>query len=197
VEDMFVLDNPLTAQRIFRNVMNSFAHPFRVYSLTGGSRGDYSPRDCDVVIKGLCGAFLDSGVSFFMCGDEKLAADVRAETYAKPAVLEEADFVVVKNERGVDFLEKVSAGSLVNPHKGATVIIVVPQLAGDVNIMAEGPGINGKTSLFVHARIAECLEKVAGLQIEYPKGFELIFLTRQGDICSVPRHINVYRGEAG
>ena len=196
METIFDLDNPLTSQRIFRNVMNSFTYPLRAYNITDGSSGWYSTRDGngDIVLKGLCGVFLDNGVSFYVHGDENLAADIRAETYARPAAAEEADFVVIRDGFDVGILEKVSAGSLVNPHKGATVIVETPQLAGDVKVTAEGPGINGRASYFVCRRIADCLEKTAAMQIEYPKGFEFIFITRLGDICSVPRHINT-RGE--
>ena len=192
---IFDLDNPLTTQRIFRNVMNSFAYPFRLYSIADGSYGDNSTQDYDIYIKGLCGVFLDSEVSFYMHGDDNLAAGIRAETYAKPATLEEADFVIIINDFHINLLEKVSAGSLVNPHKGATVIIAAPQLSGDIKITVEGPGINGKAAHFVHPRIAECLDKVAEMQIEYPKGFELVFISRQGEINSVPRHVKICKGE--
>jgi alpha-D-ribose 1-methylphosphonate 5-triphosphate synthase subunit PhnH len=77
------------------------------------------------------------------------------------------------------------------------VIFNVPDIYGDADIIAEGPGINGEMHCRVCKGIVECLSRIDELNIEYPKGFEVMFVTGRGDICAVPRHVKVRRGEAG
>lgn len=189
---MTVYDSDLKAQRIFRELMNAFAHPFRVHSIKSEVETGPSIHGENSVITELCQVFLDNSVSFCVCGDENLAAGIREMTYAKPAEIDKADFIVIKNPGKFESWDKIYPGTLFSPHKGATVVVDVPSIAGDVKIMAEGPGINGRISYFVDSGIAECLFRAAELDIEYPMGFELIFVTGQGDIIAVPRHVKVY-----
>lgn len=152
--------------------------------------------DGAAAIKAICGVFLDNTVSFYVHGDDRLAAEIRESTYARPSGLEDADFVVVRDAAGFGLWDRVRQGSLVNPHRGATVIVGVPRIAGDAEIAAEGPGIDGQQLFRVDRRIGACVRQAAELGMEYPKGFELVFASGQGEICAVPRHIKTRGGEA-
>ncbi|MCL1792548.1 MAG: phosphonate C-P lyase system protein PhnH [Oscillospiraceae bacterium] len=184
------IDGVLVSQRIFRTVMETFAHPFRIYNIKDGM-----PEN-ETTIKELCFVFLDNAVSFHVHGDHgdlRLTEEIREMTYARPASLEKADFVIVKDIRAFDSYENLCQGSLVDPHKGATVIFDVPGIGGEEKIVAEGPGINGKIIRFVDKNIADCLCRTAKLDMEYPKGFEIIFACPKGDILAVPRHTRIFR----
>ena len=183
------MDSTINTQRFFRNVMSAFSRPCRVYSMKDGDAGQALSQTKDAVIKELCNIFLDSSVSFYIHDDPELAGAIRESTYAKTADIEAADFVLLDGARDEDLLDRVYPGSLLSPHKGATVIAAVPQIEGAVKVEAEGPGINGKASCLVDASIARCLRKVAAMDREYPKGFELLFVTPQGDLFAVPRHV--------
>jgi len=192
MDGAFNLDNALDTQRIFRHIMNSFSHPFRIYNIFDGA--EIGPPDGDsAAIIGLCGVFLDNTVSLYVHGAPGLAAEIGEATYVKAAAIEDADYIIMDDARGFDQLEKVNAGSLVNPHKGATLIVITPTLGGTEKFMAEGPGIKGRAPFSADPAIAELLYRADALNIEYPKGFEIIFLTLQGDICAVPRHIKIHR----
>jgi alpha-D-ribose 1-methylphosphonate 5-triphosphate synthase subunit PhnH len=185
-------DDPLVTQRIFRNIMDAFSHPLNVYNINGDAENSsLGAWGENAAIKALCGVFLDGGASFYVHGDAMLAGEIKEMTYAKLSAIEEANFVILKDTERLDLLAKIYPGSLVSPHKGATAIVGVPRIGGGASIIAEGPGIDGKMHCRVYPGIAECLSKVTGMDIEYPKGFELIFVTRQGDICAVPRHVKV------
>lgn len=191
--DTIEFDTVMGVQRIFRDVMGAFSRPFKVYNIKEHVSDNPLVQGEYEVIKGLCCVFLDNTVSFYVHNDEKLAGDIAEATYAKPAGIEEADFVVMTDTPDLNLLEKVYQGSLFNPHKGATVILDVPQITGQEKITAEGPGIDGKLPFFADKSIVACLSKAAELDMEYPKGFEIIFATRQGDMCAVPRHVRINR----
>lgn len=181
------IDGVLISQRIFRTVMDAFAHPFRIYNINENN----ASKKTEAVIKELCFVFLDNAVSFYVHGDLKLTEEIREMTYAKAAGIEKADFVIVKNIRDFNSFDSLCQGSLVNPHKGATVIFDAPHIGGEEKIIAEGPGINGKLACFVDKNIADCLCEVKKLDIEYPKGIEIIFASPKGDILAVPRHMKI------
>lgn len=195
MEGAFDLDNALTTQRIFRHIMYSFSYPLKVYNIFDGADNG-SPDGENATLVELCGVFLDNTVSLYVHDDARLAAEIRETTYVRLAAIEDADYVILKDTHDLNLLEKVSAGSLINPHKGATLIIIIPRIEGTARFIAEGPGINGRISVSADPAIADCLYKVADLNIEYPQGFDILFLTGYGDICAVPRHIEIHREEA-
>ena len=192
MDSAFNLGNALDTQRVFRHIMNSFSHPFRVCNIFDGAKNGPPEGDNSAIVS-LCGVFLDNTVSLYVHGAPGLAAEIREATYAKAAAVEDADYIILGDTRSFDHLEKVNAGSLVSPHKGATLIVIAPKLGGSEKIMAEGPGINGRAAFFADPAIAELLYRADALNIEYPKGFEFLFITLQGDICAVPRHIKIHR----
>ena len=189
------LDSTINTQHFFRNVMRAFSRPCQAHSMRDGAAGQALPQAKDATLKELCNIFLDSSVSFYVHGDPELAGAIREATYAKTADIEAADFVLLDGARDYALLDRVYPGSLVSPHKGATVFAAVPQIDGAVKIEAEGPGINGRASCLVDASIARCLRQVAAMDKEYPKGFELLFATPQGDLFAVPRHVRTYEEE--
>jgi len=194
MDNVIDFDSTLTAQVTFKKVMDAFAHPFKVYNINDSAennpliQGEYAP------IQELCRVFLDNTVTFYVHADEHLAAGIKELTYARLTRLEDASFVVIKDNDKFGLWDMVCQGSLTDPHKGATVIVAVPQITGDIGITAEGPGINGCQRFGVDGSVAECVYRAAELNMEYPKGFEFIFVSRQGDICAVPRHIHCRKG---
>ncbi len=184
MDGMINFDDALATQTIFREVMNAFAHPLRVHNIGNAE---------DSPLAELCGVFLDNTVSFYVHGDDPLAAYIRKTTYSRSCALKDADFVIIPNAKSFDEWDKLRCGTLLDPHKGATVIIAVPQIMGDEKISSQGPGIDGKRAFGVHESIIDCAEKAAALEIEYPMGFELLFVAQSGDICALPRRIKVER----
>ena len=191
-------EDALAAQAVFREVMNAFAHPLKIYRINRGAAGssESAPiRGESAPILELCRVFLDNAVSFYVDNDEELAAAIREQTYAATAGLEDAGFVILKDPENFGAWGSIRQGSLVDPHKGATVIVGVPQIAGGTSITAEGPGIDGKATFLMDHVVAGCARIAAGLDREYPKGFELIFVSYEGDICALPRHVRIlYEG---
>ena len=193
-------DDVFYTQKLFKRVMNAFAHPLTEYGLDyvkNANGVNYAGRGAGMYIGAICRVFFDHTVSFYAYGEGggAFAAEISETTYARLANLDEADYVVVMDAAGFDQWNKVYQGSLINPHAGATVIVAVPRIAGDINIEAEGPGIDGRAAFYIDGVIADCLNRAAALDIEYPKGFELLFVSRSGSLFAVPRHVKIYSGK--
>ncbi|MCL1848498.1 MAG: phosphonate C-P lyase system protein PhnH [Clostridiales bacterium] len=182
-------DSTMAAQGIFRDVMNAFSHPFKVYNIKDAAGNNPLTQGEHVLVKELCSIFLDNTVSFYVHEDARLAEEIRELTYARPTGLPEAGFVILLHSESFDQWGSISPGSLFAPHEGATVLAVVPAIAGQVKIVAEGPGIDGAQAFLIDPALAQCISRTAQLDIEYPKGYEMLFLTGQGDLCAVPRHV--------
>ncbi|MCL1803462.1 MAG: phosphonate C-P lyase system protein PhnH [Eubacteriaceae bacterium] len=178
----------LLSQQIFRETMNAFAHPMKCHDISG-CIGD-GP---DAAILALCSVFLDNTAAFFAYGAGDLAKTIEQLTYARPSELAKADFAIIQGS-GFSEWGSIYTGTLLDPHKGATVIIEAPKLEGDAQITASGPGINGEAQFYVDRQIADCLQETAKLEIEYPMGFELIFITKQGKLIALPRRVSA-KGE--
>jgi alpha-D-ribose 1-methylphosphonate 5-triphosphate synthase subunit PhnH len=156
-------------------------------SSSSGGIGE-STSGSNSVIMALCSVFMDNTVSFFT-DDAKLASEIREMTYAENGALEKADFVILRNADSIELIENVYRGSLVDPHQGATVIIEVSDFRGETRVIAEGPGIEGRLFCELSRFVANALDRKADLNMEYPSGFEMIFVNADGEIIAVPRRI--------
>jgi len=170
------------SQRIFKDLIDAFSHPFKVCNIDSGS-----------AVKELCFVLLDNEVSFYVDEETALSSEIKEMTYAKAKDIELADFIIVTNPQNFDAFDKIKQGTLANPNEGATVIVSVPQIEGDEKITAEGPGIDGSLSCGIHKSIIDFLDKANREDIEYPKGFEIVFVTQDADIIAVPRRVKVRR----
>ncbi|MCL2046035.1 MAG: phosphonate C-P lyase system protein PhnH [Oscillospiraceae bacterium] len=184
-------DSSLSAQSIFRETMNAFAHPLRIYNIKEAASKNPLTQGQNAILMELSGIFLDNCVGFYVHDNVQLSAQLKELTYAIPCAIEIADFVIMENPNEFDRWEEISQGTLVDPHLGATVIIRIPQIVGDVAITAQGPGINGQESFLISHDVAKCIFSVRQLEIEYPKGIDLLFASQQGDICALGRHVAV------
>lgn len=172
------------SQRIFKNLIDVFSHPFRVCNI-----------ESDSPVKELCFVLLDSEVSFYVDDDgSALSSEIKEMTYAKAKGIELADFIIVTDPKKFEMFDKIKQGTLANPHESATVVVYIPEIKGDEKIAAEGPGIDGSLSCDVNKDIIDFIDRANREDIEYPKGFEIIFVTQSADIIAVPRRVKVRRG---
>ena len=171
------------SQRIFRSLIDAFSHPFRVCSI----------EDSADTVKELCSVLLDNEVSFYVDDDCALASEIKEMTYAKVKDIDLADYIIITDPHKFDMFDKIRQGTLANPHEGATVIISMPRLKGNEEIVATGPGIDGELLCCVDERISYFLDKAKQLNIEYPKGFEMLFAAPGGEMLAAPRRAKISR----
>lgn len=166
----------------FRVLLKAMSRPGRVYPLPDGPPG-LPAAAC------LLSCLLDNETSLAVIGDSELDTFLPRHLGCRPAVPEEADFVLVGRETGKDCLGlALRCGSLEYPDRGATVIYLVEQLVEGGNTLSlAGPGIDGDISLDIGGLAAAELRHLQRLNNSYPLGVDAIFLDRQWRIACVPR----------
>ena len=189
--DQAVPDGVLTAQRVFRSIMDAFSHPLQSYFIDVNPKNNPLINGRDTVIKLISLVFFDNNVSFYAHGDDALAGEIRELSLAEHTDIESANYVIIKNPEDFNLFNKIRIGTLADPHKGATVIAIMPEIRGNIPVCAEGPGIKGKQVFHLNGRAADFLKQTAALDTEYPQGFETIFATGSGEISAVPRRVKI------
>ena len=158
-------------------------------------------------------ALLNADVSFFVDGPGADLAShyLLVNTSARPAALEEADFVFASGRTSAVLVEAMKKGSLPYPEEGATLILSVGALAtepsglgvaaedtgvngtagrppgSDLALTLQGPGIPGKKMLFVRGLNATLVEALQQSNIEFPLGVDMILTDGDGRVACVPR----------
>ncbi|HEV2479427.1 MAG TPA: phosphonate C-P lyase system protein PhnH [Puia sp.] len=153
-------------------------------------------------------ALLNADVSFFVDGPgaDPASRYLLVNTSARPATLEEADFVFASGRASAVLVEAMKKGSLPYPEEGATLILSVGALAtepsglgmipdgaaaghtgNDLALTLQGPGILDKKMLFVRGLNATLMEGLQQSNIEFPLGVDTILTDGDGRVAGIPR----------
>lgn len=184
-------DPVFDGQAVFRQVLEATARPGCVRRLVAPPLAVPPPR-----LRSACAlllALLDGEVGLHVLGPG--AADVAAylclNTGARPAPLEEADFVLLTTGDSGGRVRRLKRGSLEAPHDGATVVyapdtLEAPPGPGTVRLSLSGPGIAGSARLAVGG-IA--LGEYAALQalVDFPLGVDVWLAAADGTLAVIPR----------
>lgn len=196
-------------QGTFRAVLDCMARPGEVCRLSITDAYEVEAERCGLFPATLMLAdmLLDSGMTFCMAtaGFEHAARQIASRTHVTPAVLSEAACVIVpeafRDEGASAAIAALAAGTLEQPHRGATVIVECSVLLGldaqGIRVGSAshacaksswelaGPGVDGVAHLscdrgdVLRARLARV--------DEFPCGIDLMFVDGFGHIAAVPR----------
>lgn len=178
-------------QESYRKLLNTMARPGIIEKLE-----DNFSKECEW-IDFLFGTYsimkmlLDTETSFkvFSLEEEKNANIINGLTGANIKDTYESDFVFVSLDKFecVDkIIKNLKVGDLINPEKGATLIIEVENINKGIEVKLKGPGILGEKNISLPMKeswISLRNEKVS----EYPTGIDLVFIDIEGNILSIPR----------
>jgi alpha-D-ribose 1-methylphosphonate 5-triphosphate synthase subunit PhnH len=190
------LDPVHDLQRVFRKILAATASPGTIVEL--GAEAlllDLElPLNKGVLLVAL--ALLDAETSFYASSPE--AASPREAiahmTYAKPTYPDEADFVFVLGSEGVpEAIAAAAAGSLVDPHLGATIVVEVESIDEAGELVLSGPGIESSARLGLVPDPA-WLEARNAKNHEFPLGVDLILVDSRYRLTSLPRTTRMRKG---
>ena len=135
---------------------------------------------------------LDGEVTFSILSKnkEEITNFVNQLTYAKATTLEEADFIFILNDADENSLGNAFAraklGTLINPHKSATIIAEVEKLSCGKNYCLKGPGIEDICYVNIITKGLFARER-ENKNIEYPLGIDTVFIDKEDHIMCLPR----------
>jgi alpha-D-ribose 1-methylphosphonate 5-triphosphate synthase subunit PhnH len=195
-------------QQAYRLLVHATSFPGSVIDLAPlfDERHGSEPAPATAML--LARTLLDAEVTF-SCStsfDELSPLELAQVTYARPATAESARFLIVchrdadEQDGGLcEAIDRANAGTLSDPHLGATVIGLLPSIANDarevpaddrVALTLSGPGIDGSRELFTTAP-TEWIERRAERNREFPLGIDLLLFSRTGQLISLPRTTQV------
>lgn len=177
-------DEVFDGQKVFRKILEAMSNPGRKISISEQAEKMHGDKGTFLAI---AMTLLDNEVSFSICGDQALAADMELLTLSKEVSLEEADFIFVeKEEMLAEVFQKAKCGTLEDPQKSATIIIETESTCGKT-LNLYGAGIDGILELEVPDVVEQTLELRKQQNYEYPQGIDMIFVTGNGDLFCIPR----------
>jgi alpha-D-ribose 1-methylphosphonate 5-triphosphate synthase subunit PhnH len=189
------------AQQAFRALLEAMARPGRIQSLTESVLAGMEPPGLPRGLTALLLTLLDAETS--LCIDPEMATAhalgyLRFHTGVRTLPnAEDAAFVVASADRVTPAIwALLHAGTDEVPQSGASLLIEVPMLASPAassagtRLQLSGPGIESAQTLVVGGLPVAFWQARAALEIEYPRGIDLILCC--GDtLAALPRTTRV------
>ena len=172
------------SQKVFRLILDAMSNPTKLVDME-----EYADKftGSQKAFLAIAITLLDNETSFCVCGDDALADEITSLTLAKKEELTEADFIfVIAPEYLSEAIENAKSGTLSDPHKSATIVILNEGDPCD-RIWLHGPGIKGQTSIWATETVKEALALRKTQYYEYPQGIDLIFMSGTGKLFAIPR----------
>ena len=178
------------SQKLFRAVLDAFAHPGRIVALTQGPAG-VGPLSRAATAFVL--TLVDRDTPLWLSPDLDAPAVrdfVRFHTGA-PLVAREADalFALLTPQRA-PLIDGFAIGTDPYPDRSATLVIEVPALTGGPALTLKGPGIESAARACVAGLPASFAEEWAANRTLFPCGVDLAF-TAGSELLALPRSIAV------
>jgi alpha-D-ribose 1-methylphosphonate 5-triphosphate synthase subunit PhnH len=192
-------DEVFDAQKHFRSMLDCMARPGKINRL---DPVDLTPPDglnrASVLV---AFAVLDANTTFHVVNmDRGESSYLAANTDSVRAGVEDAAFLFANGSEPPEILESANCGTLTYPDTAATLVlqvetIVRTPLSGGLKLTLEGPGIDGRTELFVRGLNPDVLLALEARNAEFPMGLDafLTFSETDGTPCvmALPRTTKV------
>ena len=181
-------DAVFDSQKVFRLILEAMSGPTRVINMN-----EYAGKlfGANPVLLAVAITLLDNEVSFNTCENQALSDEITSLTLAKKETTENADYIFVNNLCYMEYaIEKARFGTLSEPHKSATVIIQNSGISAHC-LMLSGPGIDGQAEVMVTQTVKDAITTRDAQNYEYPQGIDMIFVSSNGDLFSIPRLVTI------
>ena len=168
-------DRVFDAQKHYRTLLECTARPGTIGQL------DDMPLKIPVPLNRATAwialALFSTDCSFYVQEEGAVAEFLRRETLAKPAAIEQAEFLLLTDANQFHDLSRASIGTLPYPDLGATVVLAVTAISvapipGSLRLLLRGPGIEKEATVFVVGAPEELFVLLANHNAEFPLGVD-------------------------
>lgn len=188
MELLYKFDFVHDTQKIFRKILSSMSQPGKIFNISDES-SKFNDKYSHLL--GIGASLLDNEVSVFVEKTPSLEKQLLELTLVKKEDLPLADFIFItapmNYECAKEIIFKAKKGSFKDPHESATIVILCENFSGNKNIVLKGPGIKGIKELMVNDYIKNIIKIKQEEITEYPCGIDIIFVSENGEILSIPR----------
>jgi alpha-D-ribose 1-methylphosphonate 5-triphosphate synthase subunit PhnH len=175
-------------QKVFRHILDALSNPTKVVCIREYASylfGD-SPAFLAVAM-----TLLDNEVSFNADDNHSLSREISAITNAINERVDSADYIFISNPNKVNnVIDNAKSGTITNPHKSATIIIRNDGEPTEL-LSLYGPGIDGQAEVMVTQTVKDAITTRDAQNYEYPQGIDMIFVSSNGDLFSIPRLVTI------
>ena len=188
-------DKVLSAQSVFRSVMDAMARPGSVQRIASAAG---TPA---VMMRGTAALALtlfDHDTPVWL--DSRLAATADVAKWLKfhtsaPVVANSsiASFALVGDPESLPQLDRFAFGSNEYPDRSTTLILQVESLTDGPMVELRGPGIDGSAALRASIRPQDLFERLAINAALFPRGIDVV-LVHDDSIVAIPRTTRLVRG---
>ncbi|KKB40710.1 phosphonate C-P lyase system protein PhnH [Bacillus thermotolerans] len=183
-------------QTAYRKVIDSMSRPGTVSDISDEASKVAVQTDSFPSTAILALMFLDTEVTFkvFSRREEEVTKWINGWTYAKAVEADEADFLFVLADadevKMKTAIDAAKAGTLMNPHESAVLIMETDELNAGTELVLTGPGIQEKQLISV-PNASAWMNKREEKNSEYPLGVDFIFTDAEGYVLCLPRTTQV------
>ena len=188
-------DKVLSAQSVFRSVMDAMARPGSVQRIQPAAGAP------DTMMRGAAAIALtlfDHDTPVWLDGRMSEAADVakwlKFHTSA-PVVADSsiASFALIGDPQSLPALDRFAFGSNEYPDRSTTLILQVESLTDGPVVELRGPGIDGSAALRASIQPRDLFERLAVNATLFPRGIDVV-LVHDDSIVAIPRTTRLVRG---
>ena len=185
------------SQRIFRSLLDAFAHPGRIVDLAGAVS---SPTIDPVLLPVL--ALADLEVRVHVIDQRQRAADLRrlitrSTGASTDTTGETADMVVASGTIGAGLIARCRTGDAWHPEDGARLSLRCTRMwsdaadAADLVLRLTGPGARGGRTVGVAGVAADVFEAVDVANAGHPAGIDTWLIDGDGRCVGLPRSCRI------
>lgn len=182
-------DPALSAQSVFRCVMDAMARPGRVCALP---ERPSPPPPLSAGAAAVALTLLDQDAPVWL--DPPLARSEGAywlRFHAGAPIADDpqrAAFAILSNPAEAPPFEAFALGSLDDPDRSATLILQVDSLEDGPPLALRGPGVKGVSVLRARPLPGDMLRRLAANRLLFPRGVDLVLAT-DAAVAALPRSV--------
>ncbi len=188
-------DKVLSAQSVFRSVMDAMARPGSVQRISpaAGTPGGMMRGAAAIAL-----TLFDHDTPVWLDGRMSATADVakwlKFHTSA-PVVADSsiASFALIGDPENLPSLDRFAFGSNEYPDRSTTLVLQVESLMDGPVVDLRGPGIDGSAALRASIQPRDLFDRLAINAALFPRGIDVV-LVHDDSIVAIPRTTRLARG---
>lgn len=176
------------SQQVFRAILNALSNPGQVYDIrkqTEKFKEDFG------ALSAVGATLLDNEVSMYVEKNPKLEQQMHHLTLCRPVKYCYADYIFLSSEMNYgsirEMMKHCKKGTYADPQTSATFVILCENFDREMQVTLSGPGVKNEMTVSIRKYIRNILMARAQMDIEYPLGIDLIFVSKDGQIQAYPR----------